>query len=124
MAGKEYGSGSSRDWAAKGTALLGVRAVIAESFERIHRSNLIGMGVLPLQFLNGQNAKSLGLTGSETFEITGITELNNGQTPKTLKVKAGDISFEAKLRIDTPGEADYYRHGGIMQYVLRSLLNS
>ena len=124
LAGKEYGSGSSRDWAAKGTALLGVRAVIAESFERIHRSNLIGMGVLPLQFLNGQNAKSLGLTGSETFEITGITELNNGQTPKTLKVKAGDISFEAKLRIDTPGEADYYRHGGIMQFVLRSLLNS
>jgi len=123
LAGKEYGSGSSRDWAAKGTALLGVRAVIAESFERIHRSNLIGMGVLPLQFLDGQNAKSFGLTGSETFEITGITELNNGQTPKTLKVKAGDISFEAKLRIDTPGEADYYRHGGIMQYVLRSLLN-
>jgi len=124
LAGKEYGSGSSRDWAAKGTALLGVRAVIAESFERIHRSNLIGMGVLPLQFLDGQNAKSLGLTGSETFEISGITELNNGQTPKTLKVKAGNISFEAKLRIDTPGEADYYRHGGIMQYVLRSLLNS
>ena len=124
LAGKEYGSGSSRDWAAKGTALLGVRAVIAESFERIHRSNLIGMGVLPLQFLDGQNAKSLGLTGSETFEITGITELNNGQTPKTLKVKAGDISLEAKLRIDTPGEADYYRHGGIMQFVLRSLLNS
>jgi aconitate hydratase len=124
LAGKEYGSGSSRDWAAKGTALLGVRAVIAESFERIHRSNLIGMGVLPLQFLDGQNAKSLGLNGSETFEITGITELNNGQTPKTLKIKAGDISFEAKLRIDTPGEADYYRHGGIMQYVLRSLLNS
>ena len=124
LAGKEYGSGSSRDWAAKGTALLGVRAVIAESFERIHRSNLIGMGVLPLQFLDGQNANSLGLTGSETFEITGITELNNGQTPKTLKVKAGDISFEAKLRIDTPGEADYYRHGGIMQFVLRSLLNS
>jgi aconitate hydratase len=124
LAGKEYGSGSSRDWAAKGTALLGVRAVIAESFERIHRSNLIGMGVLPLQFLDGQNAKSLGLAGSETFEITGITELNNGQTPKTLKVKAGDVRFEAKLRIDTPGEADYYRHGGIMQYVLRSLLNS
>ena len=124
LAGKEYGSGSSRDWAAKGTALLGVRAVIAESFERIHRSNLIGMGVLPLQFLDGQNAKSLGLTGSETFEISGITELNNGQTPKTLKVKAGNISFEAKLRIDTPGEADYYRHGCIMQYVLRSLLDS
>jgi aconitate hydratase len=124
LAGKEYGSGSSRDWAAKGTALLGVRAVIAESFERIHRSNLIGMGVLPLQFLDGQNVKSLGLTGSETFEITGITDLNNGKTPKVLKVTAGEITFEAKLRIDTPGEADYYRHGGIMQYVLRSLLNS
>ena len=124
LAGKEYGSGSSRDWAAKGTALLGVRAVVAESFERIHRSNLIGMGVLPLQFLDGQNVKSLGLTGSETFEITGITDLNNGQTPKVLKVTAGEITFEAKLRIDTPGEADYYRHGGIMQYVLRSLLNS
>ena len=122
LAGKEYGSGSSRDWAAKGTALLGVRAVIAESFERIHRSNLIGMGVLPLQFLNGQNAKSLGLTGSETFEIAGIDALNSGPAPKTLTVKAGEITFEAQLRIDTPGEADYYRHGGIMQYVLRSLL--
>jgi len=123
LAGKEYGSGSSRDWAAKGTALLGVRAVIAESFERIHRSNLIGMGVLPLQFLNGQNAKSLGLTGTETFEITGIEALNHGPAPKTLTVKAGEITFEAQLRIDTPGEADYYRHGGIMQYVLRSLIN-
>ncbi len=123
LAGKEYGSGSSRDWAAKGTALLGVRAVIAESFERIHRSNLIGMGVLPLQFINGENAKSLGLTGSETFEITGIEALNDGITPKTLTVKASGITFEAQLRIDTPGEADYYRHGGIMQYVLRSLLN-
>jgi aconitate hydratase len=123
LAGKEYGSGSSRDWAAKGTALLGVRAVIAESFERIHRSNLIGMGVLPLQFFDGQNAKSLGLTGSETFEITGIDALNDGTTPKTLTVKAGQITFDAKLRIDTPGEAEYYRHGGIMQYVLRSLLN-
>ena len=122
LAGKEYGSGSSRDWAAKGTALLGVRAVIAESFERIHRSNLIGMGVLPLQFLDGQNAQSLGLTGEEVFEITGITALNNGTTPKTVSVKAGNKSFEAKVRIDTPGEADYYRHGGIMQYVLRNLL--
>ena len=122
LAGKEYGSGSSRDWAAKGTALLGVRAVIAESFERIHRSNLIGMGVLPLQFLDGQNAQSLGLTGEEVFEITGITALNNGTTPKTVSVKAGEKSFEAKVRIDTPGEADYYRHGGIMQYVLRNLL--
>ena len=122
LAGKEYGSGSSRDWAAKGTALLGVRAVIAESFERIHRSNLIGMGVLPLQFLAGQTAASLGLTGEETFEITGIDALNTGPSPKELTVKAGGKTFQAKLRIDTPGEADYYRHGGIMQYVLRSLL--
>jgi aconitate hydratase len=122
LAGKEYGSGSSRDWAAKGTALLGVRAVIAESFERIHRSNLIGMGVLPLQFLDGQTAASLGLTGEESFEITGIDALNSGPSPKELTVKAGDKTFQAKLRIDTPGEADYYRHGGIMQYVLRSLL--
>jgi aconitate hydratase len=122
LAGKEYGSGSSRDWAAKGTALLGVRAVIAESFERIHRSNLIGMGVLPLQFQDGENVKSLGLTGEEIFEITGVDELNNGVTPKSVTVTAGGKSFKAKLRIDTPGEADYYRHGGIMQYVLRSLL--
>jgi aconitate hydratase len=122
LAGKEYGSGSSRDWAAKGTALLGVRAVIAESFERIHRSNLIGMGVLPLQFLDGQNAQSLGLTGEETFTISGIVELNSGSTPKTVSVSAGEKKFSAKVRIDTPGEADYYRHGGIMQYVLRSLL--
>jgi aconitate hydratase len=124
LAGKEYGSGSSRDWAAKGTALLGVRAVIAESFERIHRSNLIGMGVLPLQFLAGDTAASLGLTGEETFEITGIDALNTGPSPKELTVQAGDKTFQAKLRIDTPGEADYYRHGGIMQYVLRSLLAS
>ncbi|CAB4625956.1 unannotated protein [freshwater metagenome] len=123
LAGKEYGSGSSRDWAAKGTALLGVRAVIAESFERIHRSNLIGMGVLPLQFIDGQNAASLGLRGDEVFELTGITELNSGVTPKEITVKAGDKTFSARLRIDTPGEADYYRHGGIMQYVLRSLLS-
>jgi aconitate hydratase len=122
LAGKEYGSGSSRDWAAKGTALLGVRAVIAESFERIHRSNLIGMGVLPLQFQDGENVKSLDLTGEEVFEITGADELNNGVTPKLVTVTAGGKSFKAKLRIDTPGEADYYRHGGIMQYVLRSLL--
>jgi aconitate hydratase len=122
LAGKEYGSGSSRDWAAKGTALLGVRAVIAESFERIHRSNLIGMGVLPLQFQDGENVKSLGLTGEEVFEITGVDELNNVVTPKLVTVTAGGKSFKAKLRIDTPGEADYYRHGGIMQYVLRSLL--
>ncbi|MBU3692973.1 MAG: aconitate hydratase AcnA [Candidatus Nanopelagicaceae bacterium] len=122
LAGKEYGSGSSRDWAAKGTALLGVKAVIAESFERIHRSNLIGMGVLPLQFMDGQNAESLGLTGEEVFSIEGVTALNDGSIPSTVKVSAGDKSFTAKVRIDTPGEADYYRHGGIMQYVLRSLL--
>ncbi|MBD0292431.1 MAG: aconitate hydratase [Jiangellaceae bacterium] len=122
LAGKEYGSGSSRDWAAKGTALLGVRAVIAESYERIHRSNLIGMGVLPLQFPDGENADSLGLTGAETFEITGVTTLNDGTTPGTVHVRADGVEFDAIVRIDTPGEADYYRHGGIMQYVLRALL--
>ncbi|GAA1611646.1 aconitate hydratase AcnA [Nonomuraea maheshkhaliensis] len=122
LAGKEYGSGSSRDWAAKGTALLGVRAVIAESYERIHRSNLIGMGVLPLQFPEGGSAESLGLTGEETFDITGVEELNQGGIPRTVHVRAGDVEFDAVVRIDTPGEADYYRHGGIMQYVLRSLL--
>jgi aconitate hydratase len=122
LAGKEYGSGSSRDWAAKGTALLGVKAVIAESYERIHRSNLIGMGVLPLQYPEGENAESLGLTGEETFSITGITALNDGGTPRTVTVRAGDTEFDAVVRIDTPGEAEYYRHGGIMQYVLRSLL--
>ena len=122
IAGKEYGSGSSRDWAAKGTALLGVRAVLAESFERIHRSNLIGMGVLPLQFKDGDSAASLGLDGTEVFAIAGITALNTGGVPKELVVSAGDKKFSARVRIDTPGEADYYRHGGIMQYVLRSLL--
>ncbi|MBT2508669.1 aconitate hydratase [Streptomyces sp. ISL-98] len=127
LAGKEYGSGSSRDWAAKGTALLGVKAVIAESYERIHRSNLIGMGVLPLQYPEGASAEALGLTGEETFEITGVTGLNDGGIPETLKVKAvktsGEtVEFDAKLRIDTPGEADYYRNGGILQYVLRSLI--
>ncbi|GAA3440694.1 aconitate hydratase AcnA [Planomonospora venezuelensis] len=122
LAGKEYGSGSSRDWAAKGTALLGVRAVIAESYERIHRSNLIGMGVLPLQFPEGETAASLGLTGEETFDITGVEELNKGGIPRTVTVRAGEKEFQAVVRIDTPGEADYYRHGGIMQYVLRSLL--
>ncbi|MFE2442533.1 aconitate hydratase AcnA [Stenotrophomonas sp. NPDC087984] len=122
LAGKEYGSGSSRDWAAKGTALLGVKAVIAESYERIHRSNLIGMGVLPLQFPEGASAESLGLTGEETFDITGVTALNEGGIPETVKVKAGGVEFDAKVRIDTPGEADYYRNGGIMQYVLRSLI--
>jgi aconitate hydratase len=129
LAGKEYGSGSSRDWAAKGTALLGVRVVIAESYERIHRSNLIGMGVLPLQFPAGQTADSLGLIGTETFDVTGIIELNNGKTPTTVQVSATSAdgtshSFAALVRIDTPGEADYFRHGGILQYVLRSLVNA
>ena len=124
LAGKEYGSGSSRDWAAKGTALLGVKAVIAQSYERIHRSNLIGMGVLPLQYLEGESAQSLNLTGDELFSITGIEELNSGSTPREVTVSYGDKSFRALVRIDTPGEADYYRHGGIMQYVLRSLLPS
>jgi aconitate hydratase len=128
LSGKEYGSGSSRDWAAKGTALLGVKVVIAESYERIHRSNLIGMGVLPLQYPAGETAESLGLTGEETFDFTGITELNEGRTPKTVHVKARQedgtaIEFDAVVRIDTPGEANYYRNGGIMPYVLRSLLD-
>ena len=127
LAGSEYGSGSSRDWAAKGTALLGVRAVIAQSYERIHRSNLIGMGVLPLQFIAGDSAASLGLSGNEVFAVSGITALNERVTPQQLKVSATSpggaaIEFEVVLRIDTPGEADYYRNGGILQYVLRSLL--
>ena len=122
IGGKEYGSGSSRDWAAKGTALLGVRAVLVESFERIHRSNLIGMGVLPLQFKAGESAESLGLTGQEVFDIDGIEELNTGTVPNEVTVTADGKRFTATVRIDTPGEADYYRHGGIMQYVLRSLL--
>ncbi len=127
LAGKEYGSGSSRDWAAKGTALLGVRVVIAESYERIHRSNLIGMGVLPLQFAPGASASSLGLQGDEVFTVRGIAELNSGRTPAQVAVEAvaadgRTVEFEALVRIDTPGEADYYRHGGILQYVLRSLL--
>jgi len=122
LAGTEYGSGSSRDWAAKGTALLGVRAVLAESYERIHRSNLIGMGVLPLQYLDGENGQSLGLTGEETFTITGVEALNDGVTPRTVTVTADNREFQARVRIDTPGEATYYRHGGIMPYVLRSLL--
>jgi aconitate hydratase len=126
LAGKEYGSGSSRDWAAKGTALLGVKAVVAESYERIHRSNLIGMGVLPLQYPAGESAATLGLTGTETFAVEGVTALNEGTTPKTLKVTATAVdgsvtSFDAVLRIDTPGEADYYRNGGILQYVLRQI---
>jgi len=132
LGGKEYGSGSSRDWAAKGTALLGVKAVITESFERIHRSNLIGMGVVPLQFPAGQSWESLGLDGSESITITGLDELNNGTTPKTVHVVAeasehspegkATVEFDAVVRIDTPGEADYYRNGGILQYVLRSLV--
>ncbi len=126
LAGKEYGSGSSRDWAAKGTALLGVKAVIAESYERIHRSNLIGMGVLPLQYPAGESAATLGLSGTETFSVEGVTALNEGTTPKTLKVTAtaedgSSTTFDAVLRIDTPGEADYYRNGGILQYVLRQI---
>lgn len=124
LAGKEYGSGSSRDWAAKGTALLGVKAALAESYERIHRSNLIGMGVLPLQFPEGASAESLGLTGEETFSFSGITALNDGGIPETVKVTTDTgVEFDAKVRIDTPGEADYYRNGGIMQYVLRSLIS-
>jgi aconitate hydratase len=117
LAGKEYGSGSSRDWAAKGTKLLGVRAVIAESFERIHRSNLVGMGVLPLQFADGESAESLGLTGRETFSITGV----DGGRAKEVTVRAGDQEFTARVRIDTPKEVEYYRHGGILQFVLRQL---
>ncbi|MBC6462127.1 aconitate hydratase AcnA [Actinomadura sp. HBU206391] len=122
LAGKEYGSGSSRDWAAKGTALLGVRAVIAESYERIHRSNLIGMGVLPLQFADGESAASLGLTGTETFDVTGVEKLNEGEIPREVTVTADGREFTAVVRIDTPGEAAYYRNGGIMQYVLRQLI--
>jgi aconitate hydratase len=122
LAGKEYGSGSSRDWAAKGTALLGARAVLAESYERIHRSNLIGMGVLPLQFRDGESAESLGLTGEETFDVVGVEEINSGGVPREVTVRADGREFRAAVRIDTPGEADYYRHGGIMPYVLRSLV--
>jgi aconitate hydratase len=129
LGGKEYGSGSSRDWAAKGTSLLGVKAVIAESYERIHRSNLIGMGVLPLQFPAGESAGSLGLDGTEVFDVQGVTALNEGTTPGTLKVSArkedgSTVEFDAVLRIDTPGEADYYRNGGILQYVLRNIAKS
>ncbi|HET6873946.1 MAG TPA: hypothetical protein VFH70_04165, partial [Acidimicrobiales bacterium] len=128
LAGKEYGSGSSRDWAAKGTALLGVKAVLAESFERIHRSNLVGMGVLPLQFRDGDTAESLGLTGEEVFDITGLEGVS-GPLPRTLTVKAtadgGSVTeFDVVLRIDTPKEAEYYRHGGILLYVLRQLRNA
>lgn len=125
LSGKEYGSGSSRDWAAKGTMLLGVRAVIAESYERIHRSNLIGMGVLPLQYPVDVTAETLGLTGTETFTITGVTALNSGEVPRTVRVSTDTgVEFDAVVRIDTPGEADYYRHGGILQYVLRRMIAS
>jgi aconitate hydratase len=122
LGGKEYGSGSSRDWAAKGTLLLGVRAVLVESFERIHRSNLIGMGVLPLQYRPGESAASLGLTGREVYDVVGIEEMNSGPVPREVTVRADGREFRAIVRIDTPGEAEYFRHGGIMQYVLRSLL--
>jgi aconitate hydratase len=123
IGGKEYGSGSSRDWAAKGTRLLGVRAVIAESFERIHRSNLIGMGVLPLQFPDGASAASLGIDGREPVAVEGFAgPLNGGELPRTCRVTAGGASFEATVRIDTPKEAEYFRHGGILQFVLRGLL--
>ncbi len=118
LAGREYGSGSSRDWAAKGTRLLGVRAVIAQSYERIHRSNLVGMGVLPLQFEDGESVESLGLTGEEQFSITGV----EGGEAKQVTVRAGDKEFTARVRIDTPKEVEYFRHGGILQYVLRGLL--
>ena len=126
LAGKEYGTGSSRDWAAKGTKLLGVKAVIVESFERIHRSNLVGMGVLPLQFPAGQSADSLGLDGTEVFDLTGLTPLNDGTIPSTVAITAtkGDgsvITFDARLRIDTLTEADYFRHGGVLPFVLRQL---
>jgi aconitate hydratase len=122
LAGKEYGSGSSRDWAAKGPRLLGVRAVIAESYERIHRSNLVGMGILPLEFLDGANAQSLGLTGSETFDIVGLNNAEAKQVEVQAVAADGSVrTFPAKVRIDTPNEVDYYRHGGILQYVLRKL---
>ena len=118
LAGKEYGSGSSRDWAAKGTKLLGVRAVIAESFERIHRSNLVGMGVLPLQFPEGEDAESLGLSGEEEYSITGLED----GSAKEVTVRADDTEFKARVRIDTPKEVEYYRHGGILPFVLRQLM--
>jgi aconitate hydratase len=125
LAGKEYGSGSSRDWAAKGTSLLGVRAVLAESFERIHRSNLIGMGVLPLQYADGESAETLALTGHEVFSVSGLESLNEGVSPKTVRVTAAIddrvSEFEVRLRIDTPMEAQYYRHGGILPYMLRQM---
>ena len=127
IAGKEYGTGSSRDWAAKGTLLLGVRAVIAESFERIHRSNLVGMGVLPLEFVDGETRVTLGLTGYESYEILGLSEDMRPKAKLTVRAKADDGSvktFSAVSRIDTPEEMSYYRHGGILQYVLRQLVSA
>jgi aconitate hydratase len=129
LGGKEYGSGSSRDWAAKGTKLLGVRAVLVESFERIHRSNLVGMGVLPLQFLPGESAETLGLSGTEVISITGLEPLNHGETVNTVTMHVtredgSTFTFEARLRIDTPTEAEYYRHGGVLNFVLRQLAAS
>ena len=121
LAGREYGTGSSRDWAAKGSALLGVRAVIAVGFERIHRSNLIGMGVLPLQFADGQSPGSLGLAGDEVFDVSSLDALRRGEVPKELTVRAGAVEFAVRVRIDTPMEAEYYRHGGILPYVVRQL---
>jgi aconitate hydratase len=126
LGGKEYGSGSSRDWAAKGTKLLGVRAVLVESFERIHRSNLVGMGVLPLQYLPGESAETLGLNGTEVISITGLEPLNHGVTVNTVTMHVtrddgSTFTFEARLRIDTPTEAEYYRHGGVLNFVLRQL---
>ncbi|MGH9028635.1 MAG: aconitate hydratase, partial [Acidimicrobiales bacterium] len=121
LAGAEYGSGSSRDWAAKGPALLGVRAVIAESFERIHRSNLLGMGILPLQFSEGQSMSSLGLNGEETVDVLGLSAFGRGEVPKEVAVRAGQVEFTTRVRIDTPMEAEYFRHGGILPYVLRQL---
>jgi aconitate hydratase len=126
LAGKEYGSGSSRDWAAKGPALLGVRVVIAESYERIHRSNLVGMGILPLQFAPGQNAASLGLTGEEVITVSGLADVleKNFAPGKTITVKANDKTFQAVVRIDTPQEVLYYKHGGILRFVLRQLVEA
>jgi aconitate hydratase len=129
LGGKEYGTGSSRDWAAKGTKLLGVKAVLAESFERIHRSNLVGMGVLPLQYLPGESALTYDLDGTEIYSITGLEPLNRGETVARVTINvertSGDtFSFEARLRVDTPTEAEYYRHGGVLNYVLRQLAAS
>jgi aconitate hydratase len=123
IAGKDYGAGSSRDWAAKGPKLLGVRAILAESFERIHRSNLIGMGILPLQFLPGQSARSLGLTGEETITVGGLGSAVVDPTRRQVEVRADGTTFSARVRLDTRREADYYRHGGVLPYVLRTVLD-